>query len=75
MTEDRLEYLNHVIEVQKGSAAVVLRRKDAEWSVSEIDRLRKKIGIIYSAITDIVDQDDLNSIANNIAIYEKAVSK
>lgn len=72
---DRLDYIKQKLEEQKKSPAVVLRRADAEWVVEEVERLGKRIDIIYSAMNDILDQDDLNSIANNIAIYEKAVFK
>jgi hypothetical protein len=72
---DRLEYLKQTLDKQKGRTAVVLRRADAEWVVSEAERLGKRIDIIYSAMNDILDQDDLNSIDHNIAIYEKAVFK
>lgn len=41
MTEDRLKYLKHVIEVQKSSTAVVMRQSDAEWAANEIELLTK----------------------------------
>lgn len=41
MADDRLKYIKHVLEVQKGSAAVVLRRADAEWAADTIEFLSK----------------------------------
>lgn len=37
---ERLTYIKHVMDVQKRSAAVVLRRADVNWAVGEIERLR-----------------------------------
>lgn len=37
---DRLEYLKQTLDKQNNRPAVVLRRADAEWAASEIERLK-----------------------------------
>jgi hypothetical protein len=39
---DRLAYIKQTLDKQKNRPAVVLRRSDVEWAVSEIERLRKE---------------------------------